>query len=151
MSDLVAECFWSKVEKQADGCWIWQGSRGKHGYGMLTVNGKGWRAHRYALELAGKPPPSKTHFACHSCDTPLCVNPEHLWWGTPHENSLDAAKKGRMARGERHGRAKLTEADVHEIRAGFTAGIHDREQAKRFGVSYDTIRFIKYGRLWSHV
>ena len=108
--------FWKYVEK-TDGCWFWVGYRDPDGYGRFTVNHRFIRANRYSLELHKGPIPEGL-FACHHCDTPACVNPEHLYAGTAKENALDMAKRGRRATPT----AKITKETADQIRAEYALG-----------------------------
>lgn len=87
------ERFWSKVDKSGD-CWLWQGGVNNGGYGSFAVDGhRKVMAHRYSVELDGREiPPSM--YVCHTCDTPRCVNPAHLFVGTPLDNFRDRIAKG---------------------------------------------------------
>lgn len=147
----VAARFFQKVSKLPDapGCWLWTGSVTKKGYGWFNVDGRITKAHRLAYALAFGPIPTGL-LVLHRCDTPGCVNPDHLRVGTPRENSADmvARRRQRSLRGEQSAKAKLTEAQVIAIRA--TTGSHP-VVARRFGVARQTIGQIKSRKRWRHV
>lgn len=85
----VSERFMEKVRITEAGCWEWQGSIQK-GYGFWCWK----RAHRISWEMHRGPIPLGLH-VCHKCDNPPCVNPDHLWLGTPRDNANDRDAKGR--------------------------------------------------------
>lgn len=84
------ERFWSRVRK-TDGCWLWTGTFGSAGYGMLSRGGgRGARsvgAHRAAYELMVGPIPAGLQID-HLCRVRACVNPAHLELVTVRENVL---------------------------------------------------------------
>jgi len=85
--------FHKKYEVTEDGCWKWIGKTRGKGYGVLTMSG-GIVAHRFSLQLATGLS-GEGLFACHHCDNPSCVNPDHLFWGTHTDNVRDCVSKGR--------------------------------------------------------
>jgi hypothetical protein len=107
-------------------------------------------AHRVAWELVNGPIPDGL-CVLHKCDTPLCVNVEHLFLGTNAENSADMEDKGRQAKGSANGFAKLTESDIPGIRRLLAAGVVQSEIGRRYGVGHWEISKIKTGKLWKHV
>lgn len=112
------ERFWSKVDKIGpNDCWEWQAYKDINGYGQFWHNRKIKYAHRTAWELTNGPILNRL-CVLHHCDNPGCVNPSHLFLGTRADNAIDRDKKGRLSpiRGERNGRAKLTEKEVRAIR-----------------------------------
>lgn len=92
--------FWAKVYPEPNtGCWLWGNATDGCGYGMMArphyVTGARMdRAHRLTLSLVE---PVGGKVAMHSCDTPACVNPEHLTWGSRKDNNADRDQKGRHA------------------------------------------------------
>lgn len=138
------------VAVQGDGCWHFTGytpaSRG--GYGEFDFkSGKRMLAHRAAYLLLKGDDPGK-QLVCHRCDVPRCVNPDHLFLGSIQDNMDDRNAKGRQARGERNGPAKLTEEQVRAIRAD--QRLH-REIAADYGVADHTISAIKNRKTWKHI
>lgn len=75
------------------GCWVWLGETSSRGYGRIHVDGKKRQAHRIAWEMVNGAMPAHLD-ACHSCDVECCINPAHIWPGTPSENAKDAVRKG---------------------------------------------------------
>lgn len=145
--------FWSKVDKTGD-CWIWTAMIGWKGYGRFRADGKSKAAHRVAFELTYGPIPDDL-FVCHRCDNPPCVNPTHLFLGTPQDNMRDAAAKGRLGksspRGEAIGGHILTEQAVREIRAARAAGVSSIDLERRYGVNQRTIWDAVNRKTWRHV
>lgn len=76
------------------GCWEWRGTRGARGYGYIRINDEPWIASRLMLTLTD-PQPSEDSVTRHSCDNPPCVNPDHLSWGSTHDNSQDMVERRR--------------------------------------------------------
>ncbi len=90
------------------------------------------------------------HQACHKCDNPRCINPEHIFEGTLQENLADMMSKGRSARGikshlygqsgEKHPVAKLSNEDADKIRIMYSSGKYTHlELGKIFGISRRTV------------
>lgn len=103
------ESFWSRVEVHGpEECWLWRGAVGSDGYGYFRHQG----AHRHSWELAHGRAIPKGLFACHSCDTPLCVNPAHIWLGTHQENMDDMLRKGRGGPRARRSGSGFIKADA---------------------------------------
>ena len=140
-------------------CWIWKGTIGTDGYGKLKRHGRTIRAHRffYAIHIGEIP---KDLFVCHKCDTPSCVNPEHLFLGTHLENEQDKTRKGRRPRsptivfpecpckGEAVNTAKLTEEKVLFIR---TSKHSSKVLAEMYKVHVTTIQNVRALRTWKHL
>ena len=158
------ELFWAHVEKTEGGCWPWRGASIR-GYGRFNSRGLGRQgySHRWAYEFTHGPIPDGLH-VLHRCDNPPCCNPAHLFLGTHLDNVADMIAKGRGAAGDTHGSrthpervlrgeghrlAKLTAAQVAEIRATPRRRGVQRQFARRFGVSEATISMIVNEKTWS--
>ena len=134
------------------GCWLWYLATSDAGYGSFRVAGKTVLAHRKFFERANGPIPRGLH-VCHKCDTPQCVNPDHLFLGTASDNMRDMHKKGRwnhldLKTGVRHPMAKLSEGDVRTIRASDEPA---PMLAARFGVCAETISKVRRRRTYACV
>lgn len=137
------------------GCWLWTGRVNIQGYGLVYAGGRSQLiASRAMYELTHSVQLPTEIFVCHRCDTPPCVNPHHLFLGTAGDNVRDAARKGRTNRwggrraGEANHGAKLTAADVEEIRRLGTS-VPSRALGRRYGVSKTQICCIRSGKAWS--
>lgn len=133
---------------EGDECLIWPYGRDGGGYGKVVHNGRPRNAHRVACEIVHGLPPTPKHEAAHSCGKGHegCVNPRHLEWKTRKENHADKLAHGTHSRGERHGAAKLTAAQVLEIRAS-TRPL--RELAEKYGITQSAVSSIKLRKNWA--
>jgi hypothetical protein len=133
------------------GCWIWRGPKNRLGYGRIGV-GKAVRelAHRFSWSLHRGAIPGDL-CVLHKCDTPACVNPDHLFLGTRPENTNDMVAKGRVARGEAIPQHKLTSTDVLDIRSQFASGLTQLELAEKYKVHQSNIHYIVCRKSWRWV
>lgn len=123
------------MDAQSDGCAVWTASRNLKGYGLCKLFGENF-AHR-ASWVAHFGPIPVGMFVCHACDNPPCVNPSHLFLGSAADNSADMVAKGRAPRnaGDRSGMARVSDADVHVMRALRAEGLPLKVIAARFSIS----------------
>ena len=143
--------FWDKVNK-TDTCWLWTGYKGDRGYGNFTINKKCKLSHRVSYELHYGPIPDKM-IVCHKCDHPPCVRPDHLFLGTPKDNSVDMVNKGRHTdnTGEKHPNHKLTEDNILFIKAYPKYIGSGSELANMFNMADSTISGIRSNKRWKHI
>jgi hypothetical protein len=104
------------------------------------------------MERVSGAPLSDAELMCHTCDIPRCVNPWHLYSGDDVTNTADKITRGRHARGDESGRAKLTADDVREMRATFTGRYGEViALARRYDVNVHTITDAIYAVTWREV
>jgi hypothetical protein len=143
----VLERFHAKWDPNEHDCWLWTGAIHRTGYGAFRLAGRQEQAHRAAwILLVGEIPDDLC--VCHSCDVRHCVNPAHLFLGTHADNMADRNIKRRQARGSGHGRAKLTEANVRDIRLSEES---TTALALRYGVSHAAVWWVRRGDHWKDV
>ena len=153
--------FWAKVAVNGrDACWLWRGgvylNSAMVPYGRMWLHGRTVGSHRIAWTFANGAIPDGM-MIMHRCDTPLCVNPRHLFIGTHQDNMQDMEAKGRgnrprAAPGERNGNARLTRRDVRKIRKLYAARLGSyRQIGSMFGVCRQHICRIVQGGRWKRI
>lgn len=138
------------------GCWLWSGMVNVSGYGIMKAAAlpqfKTPLTHRISYLLHKGEFNYKLH-VLHTCDNPICVNPDHLFLGTHQDNMDDRKRKNRTNRiapkGEDQGYSKLTNEQVIEIRS--ITGISQKEIAKKYSVNQATISYIVQRKTWKHI
>ena len=139
------------------GCWLWLGVANKKGYGFMSIYGKNKQATHISLFIYKNILVSKGLDACHKCDNPICVNPDHLFVGTRKQNMLDCEKKGRsnneakVKKGEKNGRAKLSDSIVKKIIKELNDGRKCAYLSNKYKISHGSIWFIQKGVTWKHI
>ena len=141
------ERFAEKCQAAASGCVLFMGAKDKDGYGKFQINEPGAqthvRAHRYAFFLANGNWPA--NLVLHSCDTPACVNPEHLSEGTQTENLQQCAYRGRRES------LRLTPDLVRVVRSRHADGERVTDIARDLNIDRETIFAAVHRRTWRHV
>jgi transcriptional regulator with XRE-family HTH domain len=149
--------FESKFEKAA-GCWNWKSATVK-GYGVLQLSSPrilvkaprmSWLIYRGVIP--------EGLMVLHTCDNPLCVNPDHLFVGSAADNTRDARSKGRLRGnvnasgqkpGEAHPMAKLSLTKMLEVRRlAQRKEMSQQKIAKLYGISQQQVSKIVRGVRW---
>lgn len=132
----------SQTERRGT-CLIFTGFIARNGYGRVeTKAGGAQMAHRVVAEHHLGPSPL---IVLHSCDTPTCVEPSHLRYGSHGENARDKAERERAPHGEDNPKAVLTETQVRAIRADPRPSA---AVAADYGCAGRTVRNIRTRRTW---
>lgn len=169
--EILGEKLWAKTTvsaspthcKKLGSCWEWTGYRHANGYGAMHVDGKSMYVHRLSWWLSSGRHPSLS-FVLHRCDNPACVRPAHLFLGTHADNNKDRDSKKRQAHGETQGSAKLTDADVNDIRRWLEirrrlyptvlrhkGALSNAAKAAQYGIGLSQFGRIANGEDWKHV
>lgn len=147
--DHKANFFAKTTPEPNSGCLLWTAAMCSKGYGTYAVFRRVVSAHRFAWELANGEVPDGL-CVLHRCDTPACVNIDHLFLGTHHDNALDKVAKGRAwrPRGEKNVKAKLTAANVEAIRSLHAGGYSRRDLSFMYQVTHAQIGAIVNQKSW---
>lgn len=176
LSALDKARFWKKVNKDSNtirslenpdlyshvvgNCWEWTGVSNKGGYGIIVLRKERYIATRtaYCMQYGVDP---ENFFVCHHCDNPKCVRKEHLYLGTPKDNTSDMVRRERFALripsdnllGEPDKRYTLTEKDVRCIyyRYWTEEGLSQSDLAQEYNIEQTNIGLITRGDNWSHI
>lgn len=132
--------FWNKVNK-TDSCWEWIAYLDKDGYGKFGYKDKIIRAHRMSWFLEYGEFPNK--WLLHTCNNRKCVRVDHLYEGTPKQNTRDSIKIGTYSLGK----PKLTDKQKEEIMKKYKLSSL-RKLAKEYNVTHGAIqKVLKQARL----
>lgn len=145
---MLAKLFSRTKRDPETDCLLYTGCKDGFGYGMVFYQKRSRRVHRVVLSIITDEPIDTKKVAMHKCDTPACLNPEHLSWGTIAENNTDRHNKGRNGdfSGEKNPSARLTWEDVAVIRS---RPLSISKMAKQFSVSVTHIKRILKGTSWN--
>lgn len=139
------------TKRNANNCLEWQGSKNIQNYPKIWLNSKYVSVHRIVAQLTISNIDNKP-CVMHICDNPICINPDHLMWGTWAENNKDRHEKGRSVmpnnKGSKHGMAKINEETAQEIRSFDTSKYTQKQIASKYGISPSLVSAIRRGIRW---
>ena len=130
------------------GCWLWTGPCDRNGYGYICIGSKKIMVHRY---LAGVSDSSIC--VCHKCDTPACVNPDHMFFGSQVDNMRDMNAKGRhfRPRGEIHPKSKISNSLAAKAREMFSSGFTRKQISDHIHLGYRSTCLLLQGKTWEGI
>lgn len=148
MQNNLTKRFFKHVKKTST-CWLWIGNKIKSGYGLFSIDGKRFYAHRVSWTIENGTIPFGKNIL-HRCDNPPCVRPGHLFDGTQRDNSIDMLSK---KRGRSYGRLQVLDPQkVLWIRRQYATGeFTTYELADVLKISQDSVASVLNGKHWKHV
>lgn len=162
--EKLRDRFWAFIENVSfhtdEDCWNWTAGKDRNGYGEMhardAITNKRWhlRAHRVSMFLyRGFDLNNLNLLVCHRCDNPACINPHHLFIGSPKDNTLDMLNKGRdCIVGSKNNGSVISEHCAKEIRNLYSqGGISQRDLARKFKLTAGHINNIIKRRVWRHI
>jgi len=143
----------NSIPEPNSGCCLWLGAVAPNGYGTTNIGGRSGvtRGAHQAAWIARHGAIPRGMFVCHQCDVKICINPDHLYLGTPAQNSADAIARDRVARGEARRNAKLSDDMVRTIWEMHGARASSRVIGNHVGVDSRHVRKVLDGSIWGHV
>ena len=143
-SDDFQDRLWSHIsdidEKDCYNCDL---AQNKGGHCQIQVGKRMVLAHRVSLYIATKKHPLNLK-ACHRCNNPKCINPDHLYWGTNSQNMIDMVMAGN------HPKQKISAEQALEIR-DYDGPLSQKKLGEKFGINQQTVSKIKSGKSWTHL
>ena len=129
-----------RIKVLDNGCHEWTGALAGE-YGIMRFEGKNQKTHRLIWRFVRGPIPERM-FVCHSCDNPPCCNPDHLFLGTPEDNSRDMSEKNRGRRGR-----NLSIETIQRIKHLLSLGyVPQKDIARLLEISTKTVQNINTGK-----
>jgi HNH endonuclease len=141
--DILADALLLKTDE----CFLWPLSVNARGYPQMRFAGRTREVHRIVCMLAHGDPPAR-HDAAHRCGIPRCINPRHLRWTTRKANIAEGMNHTNDQNGERNKQARLTAAQVLDIRADPRSG---RLIGLDYGIHQVHVSMIKRRKAWAHI
>lgn len=158
-SQDIVDRFWSKVNYPGNDrdCWLWlegpYDTIKRKQYGRFRIDSTTMiSSHIFSFQFYNGPIPFGLD-VLHKCDTPKCVNPEHLFLGTMTDNNLDRDRKGRTTKGSQIPFSKLKEIDIENMLNEIWSGelICVRDIVNKYKISDSNIRHILNGKNWKQI
>lgn len=130
------------IPEPTSGCWLWTSLRNGR-YGSFRVRKFVIAAHRFSYWIYVENP--KLNFVCHKCDTPMCVNPKHLYLGNATTNMRDRSIRNR------HKKQIINTNQLQDIRFALKLGFSNNDIAKMFSVSLQAIKGVRQKRTFKYI
>lgn len=131
----------SRAKVNENCCWII--NKGEKRYAKVSIGEGTILAHRLSYMAFNGDIPENL-FVCHKCDVKNCVNPDHLFVGTHHENMMDAYQKERI-------KLAFTDDQVNRVRSMHEDGYTPTQLGDIYNVDHETIRNVVLGKTYKHV
>lgn len=153
--DAIERIF-SRREILENGCWKYSGFKNEKGYGKIQIGRTPRSVHRIIWAFFNGREPKANYFICHHCDNPSCFNPDHLFEGTPKDNSQDMIRKGRAFlqknpetyRGKKHPRVRMTKKELELIEKLLKTNMTQKQIGLEVGFSQSKISEIRNKKSW---